>query len=111
MRCGEGKGREQQSEARTSMPASPPAAPQICSCPERRANRSHPKKLPRGPGPKWCHRVPGCHLNSENTSGLNIIAFGFELDRALDCPTVPDFAMEEKYVISISSGLAIYLIT
>lgn len=62
MSCG--KGREESSGVKTGA-ASPPVAPQICSCPERKANRSPPRKLPRGPGPRWCHRVLGYHLNLE----------------------------------------------
>lgn len=40
-----------------------PAAPQVCSRPETRANHSHLKTRPRGPGPRWCHIVLGCHLD------------------------------------------------
>lgn len=48
----EGKGWEQQGEGGISETVCSPAAPQVCSSPETRANHSHLKKQPRGPGPR-----------------------------------------------------------
>lgn len=77
----EGLGWEWQDEGGIPETACSPAAPQFCCHPEMRANHSHLKMRPRGPGPRWCHRVLGCHLNLE-APGVKIVQHLFYSLRA-----------------------------
>lgn len=76
----------------------PPAAPQVCVCPGRRANRSHLRKLPHGPGPRWCRTALGCPLDSQ-TPRVTIVQHSFQGQIEPRASTIPDFAVGEKYVI------------